>query len=285
VIVGVDNLDSQICLRSSASTDLVVDVVGHVPTQGTLVPVVPARLADTRAGEPTVDRRFEGGGRVPAGGTLRFDTWGRGGVPEGAATVVLNVISVGPDGPGYLTVYPCGVDRPLASNVNYTGSVTTNMAVTSVGADGKVCVDSSAGADVVVDVNAFVPAGSSPRGVVPARLADTRIGQPTVDGVGSGSGRLAAGTTLAVDVTGRGGVPADATTVLLNVAAVAPFGPGHLTVYPCGLPRPLASALNYVPGDIRAVAVPVDVGRGGRACIFTLASTELVVDVSGYDVG
>lgn len=285
VVVGVAPTSALICLEASASTDLLVDVVGYVPSGGTLVDVVAARLADTRPGESTVDGIAAGVGRVPAGGVLEIETWGRGGVPEGAAGVVVNVVAAEPDAPGFLTIFPCGGAVPLASNVNYTQPFTTNMAFTPTGVDGKICVFSSATSDVVVDVNAFVPENSPPVGFGPFRFADTRLGELTVDGAAAGTGRQPAGTTLEVDVTGRAGVPDDATSVMLNVAVVAPDAPGFLTVYPCGAQVPLASALNYAPGDVRAVAVPVKVGLDGRVCIFTLAATDLVVDLNGYEAG
>lgn len=48
-------------------------------------------------------------------------------VPESATAASLNVTVVNPVGEGYLTVWPCGVARPLASNLNFTaGAVVPN---------------------------------------------------------------------------------------------------------------------------------------------------------------
>jgi D-serine deaminase-like pyridoxal phosphate-dependent protein len=49
--------------------------------------------------------------------TLADTALGRGGGDPAAAVVFLNVTAVLPDGHGYLTVFPCGDDRPTASNV------------------------------------------------------------------------------------------------------------------------------------------------------------------------
>lgn len=285
VIVGTENSEDRVCLMSSASTDLVVDVVGYVPIGGSLANVGPARLADTRAGEQTVDGVGAGTGRVPADSTLQIDVRGRAGVDDDADAVLLNVIAAEPSGPGFLTVFPCGTPRPLASNVNYVDGATTNMAFSAVGTGGRVCVYSSAETDVVADVTAFVPSGQAPVGAPPARLADTRPGERTVDGVAAGTGALGAGATLELDVTGRGGVPAAARTVMLNVTAVNPIADGFLTVYPCGHPFPLASAMTYAAGDVRAVAVPTKVGPDGTVCVYTLATTHVVVDVGGFVAG
>ena len=69
---------------------------------------------------------------------------------------------------------------------------------------------------------------------------------------------------------------------MLNVAAVNPVADGFLTVYPCGHPFPLASALTYAAGDVRAVAVPTEVGPDGTVCVYSLATTHVVVDVGGF---
>ena len=120
--------------------------------------------------------------------------------------------------------------------------------------------------------------------VVPARLLESRSGpgNTTVDGVAQGVGRRPAGSTFELQVTGRGGVPADAATVMLNVTAVSPDGPGFVTVFPCGQVRPVASSLNYVAGQVIPNAVLAKVNKDGKVCLFTLAATDLVVDINGH---
>ena len=83
-------------------------------------------------------------------------------------------------------------------------------------------------------------------------------------------------------MTGRGGVPADADAVMLNVTAVFPVAAGFLTVYPCGTTLPKASNVNYGPGDVAPNAVLAKIGTGGKVCIYTLAATDIIVDVNGY---
>ena len=90
-------------------------------------------------------------------------------------------------------------------------------------------------------------------------------------------------TTLPVN--GRGNVPADAETAVLNVTVTEPELAGYLTVYPCGIEPPLASNLNYVPGQTVANAVLVKVGEGGNVCLFNSTATHIVVDVMGYFPG
>ena len=126
---------------------------------GSLTPVVPARLLETRSGlnETTVDHLFEGIGPQGAGMILELQVTGRGGVPVDADAVMLNVTAVFPDAAGFLTVFPCGGALPHASNVNYVvGGVVANAVLAKVGTGGKVCIYTKAATDIVADVNGYV---------------------------------------------------------------------------------------------------------------------------------
>ena len=198
-----------------------------------IVSLAPARLVETRPGLTTADGRLQGNGPLGAESVMTVPVLGRGGVPvDGVAAVMLNVTAVNPAGPGYLTVFPCGVERPTASNVNYSaGQTVPNAVFADVGDGGAVCVYSLAGTDLVIDVNGYGPTGSQVTPLTPARLLDSRDG---------GGGRFAGNQSIRVTVLGRGGVPADdVDAVLLNVTAVDPEWAGYLTVYPCGTGHPL----------------------------------------------
>ena len=174
---------------------------------------------------------------------------------------------------------------PLASSVNYgPGDVVANAVLAKIGTGGKVCIYSPAATDIVVDVTGYIAAGSLFGTVVPGRLLDTRSGPNdlTVDGSFQGIGRRGAGTTLELTVIDRGGVPNNAGAVMLNVTAVSPGAAGFLTVFPCGTEMPLASSVNYGPGDVVANAVLAKIGAGGKVCIYSPAATDIVVDVTGY---
>lgn len=278
-----------VCVYTSAETDIVVDVAGYVPsgTSG-LTPLSPARVLETRT-DPTattIDGRSRGGGPIGAGNVLTLPVAGRGGVPNDAVAVVLNVTAVRPTARGYLTVYPCGDSAPTASNLNFlTDDVVANAVLAKVGSNGSVCIFSLAATDLVADVAGYIPAGSPGFGsLVPARLLETRTtsGATTVDSRHQGVGRVAAGGTVEVSVTGRGGVPSDAQAVWLNVTAVSASARGYLTVYPCGTARPTASNLNYGPGEVVPNAVLAKVGTGGAVCVYTLSESDVVIDVMGY---
>ena len=81
----------------------------------------------------------------------------------------------------------------------------------------------------------------------PSRLADTRAGMTTTDGLFAGGGIRSGGSTRELTVAGGGGVDAAASAVALNVTA-GPLGSGFVTAYPCGTARRTTSNLNYTTG-------------------------------------
>jgi len=253
-----------------------------VPTVFT--PVAPARLLDTRGTGRTIDGTGQGGGRAEAGSVTEFSIRDRGGIANLADTAILNFTAVNPSGGGFLTVYGCDVDRPTASNLNFVPRGTrANVVAVEAGADGSVCVYTSAETDLIADVTGYAIRGANPRALEPKRYLDTRDSD-TFDQKFRDGGRVEAGETVEVDVAGRdaeiGGFSA---TVLLNITAVNPSAGGFLTVFPCGGDVPLASNLNFERGQTVANAVLTPTGVGGRICIFSSAETHLAMDVNGVD--
>jgi hypothetical protein len=204
-------------------------------------------------------------------------------VPGGASSVVLNVTATNTGGAGYVTVYPCGALQPTASNLNFVpGQTIANAVVSKLGTNGRVCFFAAVPTHLIVDVGGHFPSTQvfTPL-TTPVRLLDTRPGTPTVDGQFAGTGPVGANGVLQLKVAGRGGVPANATSVVLNVTVTQPAGPGYVSVYPCGQPPPNASNLNYAPGDTVPNAVVARVGVNGTVCLYTFATTHLIVDASG----
>jgi hypothetical protein len=265
--------------NSLGCTQVVVDIVGFyaggTPTAaGGFVGITPTRFLDTReAGQ---------GPCIGAGATRALTVAGVSGVPANAAAVALNVTATDPTANGYVTVYPAGVMRPLASNLNFVAGQTVPNAVTvEVGTNGQVNLFNSLGCtQAVVDVVGYFAGGTPVAeggfvGITPTRFLDTReAGQgPCVD----------AGATRALTVAGVSGVPSDASAVTLNVTATDPTANGYLTVYPAGVMRPLASNVNFVAGQTVPNAVTVAVGTNGQINLFnSLGCTQVVVDVVGY---
>ncbi len=90
----------------------------------------------------------------------------------------MNLTVVRPSGTGFATVWPCGGERPLASNLNYVSGVTrANSVVAPIGADGTVCVYVNRASHIVVDVAGWFRGGEDPSffGAIPERLVDTRF--------------------------------------------------------------------------------------------------------------
>lgn len=277
-----------ICLFNTSPTQLIADVAGYFPGEDAFTALpAPARLLDTRPGGSTIDGVFSGEGIRPTGSVQVLPVTGRAGVPSGVSTVVLNVTVDGPQLAGFITVYPCDASLPTASNLNYVaGRTVPNAVISKLSTAGTVCLFASAATHLIVDVAGYfadttvlVPLGA------PARLLDTRSGGATIDGAFSGTGPRPATGTIQLTVTGRAGIPADASAVVLNVTVDQAQASGFITVYPTGEGRPNASNLNYVAAQTVPNAVIARLGSGGTLCLFSLGATHLVVDVAGYLTG
>lgn len=281
-VVPLDS-EGQVCVFTKAGADFVLDVNGFVPAESELEGITPARYLDTRPGAPTFDGSAAGAGIVAGGTFLEVPIAGRGDVPAGAAAALVNVTAVGPDGPGFVTLYPCGT-RPGTSTLNYSpNEIVPNGALVNLSAEGTLCAYTKASSHLLIDVAGYVPAGATElASIVPARLADTRPGQATVDGAHAGTGRLAADGVIEVQVAGRGTVPAGASAAFFNVTVVGPDGPGYVTLYPCGT-RPTTSNVNHSSaGVVRANNAMTQLSADGTVCLYAKAGTDLVLDVTGW---
>ncbi|AUG78739.1 hypothetical protein CFP65_3969 [Kitasatospora sp. MMS16-BH015] len=265
--------------------DVLLSVVGNghsvdFAPKSTFEPLTPARLLDTRNGTGVAR------GKVGPGGTVALQVAGRGGVPAtGVSAVVLNVTATNPTAPGYVTVYPHGKARPTASNLNFTAGKTVPNQVTVPVVDGKVNLYNAFGTtDLVADVNGYYTPGDSGGRFTgldnPARLLDTR------NGTGVARGKVGPGGTVALQVAGRGAVPATGVSaVILNVTVTNPTAAGYVTVYPYGASRPLASNLNFTTRQTVPNQVTVPVVDGKIDLYNAFGTTDLVADVSGYYSG
>lgn len=232
----------------------------------------PARLVDTRVGATTIDGAQQGDGLRPAGSVTEVRVAGRAGLPTDASVVVLNATVTEAQAAGYLTVWPCDTDRPVASNLNFVaGQTIANQVFARVGANGRVCVFTSAPTHLIVDAAGTFAGSAAPAMLnVPTRLLDSRT-----------TAIAAAGSTTRVLVRGRPGVAADARVAVLNVTVTEPTTAGFVTVFPCGADRPNASTLNFTAGATVANAAIAGIGSSGEVCLYTSATTHLVLDIAG----
>jgi hypothetical protein len=204
-------------------------------------------------------------------------TPGAAGVPTDAKAVVLNVTATTTEASGFATVWPCGQPTPDASNVNFVqGRDVSNLVISSIGAGGGVCLKASANTNLLVDVSGYFPAGSGyqPAGN-PVRLLDTRSGN------GAPQGIVGAGGTVQLVVANRGGVPSNASAVVLNVTAASTQEYGYVTVFPCGA-MPDTSNLNFVTGQDVPNLVIAQLSPSGTVCLNTAGATHLIADLAGY---
>ena len=169
----------RVCVFSKVPTDLVVDVSGYFDAENFLG-TVPTRLVDTRFGTGGVTRLGDDGQIVVPIRGVQVERNGQlETVPAGALAAALNVTTVNPAAAGFLTVFPCGVDRPDTSNVNHlAGQVVANNVIAPIGVDGTVCVYSKVATDVIVDFSGWFETSATGTfvGTRPRRLIDTRVG-------------------------------------------------------------------------------------------------------------
>ncbi len=243
---------------------------------GEFHPLTPTRIWDQR---PTFD--------VPQGYSfMRLPVEGMGGLPDhGVRAVVLNVTVVDPTEAGFVTVW-AGDTRPTVSNLNFVpGQTVPNLVTVALGSHGHVNFYTLKGrVGLVVDLMGYYSsstgtAGSRHHGVSPARLFDTR------DGLGGiPASPIAPDTSLRVQVTNRGGVPASGVTaVVMNVTVTDPTDASYVTVYPDDVARPIASNLNFVAGQTVPNLVTVRVAASGVLDFYNhTGTTQLIADVVGY---
>ena len=272
-IVGDDELPSE------------VPVINYNGTAA-FTPLTPERILDTRESQPAPAGSPKG--IVAAGNSIDVQITGEGGVPDdGVYAVVLNVTIARATGPGFVTAHPKGTSRPNASNINVTavGQNAPNSVIVPVGDDGQVTLYTSGGGHLIADVfGYFEQTGSSTAGrligVSPSRIFDTRPSS-TLSGP---KGKLDAGETIEVAVTGTNGVPSSGVSaIVLNVTAAAATAPGFVTVFPGDEAQPSTSNLNLsFPGENRPNAVIVPVSDTGTIKLFSEAGAHLLADVSGY---
>ena len=228
-----------------------------------LEPVTPSRLFDTRS---------NGGARRPAGSVYELDLAAM--APPGSTAVVMNVTATDATANGFVTVYPCDIARPTASNLNYTvGTTVPNLVTVGLATSAKVCFYSHTPVHLLADLGGWylLDGGWGYHALAPTRLFDTR----------SVTGRtpVAAGGVYTYDLTGK--VDATTSAVTMNVTVTEPASEGYLTVYPCDEPRPLASNLNYAKNQTVPNLVTVKVGTSLKVCFYAQKQLHLLADLAG----
>jgi hypothetical protein len=115
---------------------------------------------------------------------------------------------------------------------------------------------------------------------LPCRVADTR--NPPGP---SGGPALSANTIRTFPAAGLCGIPSSAKGVAIVLAVALPSNDGDLRLFPAGSVAPLASAINFRPGIVRANNAIVPLGAGGQVsvqCDMPSGTTDFFFDVYGY---
>ncbi|HEX5401124.1 MAG TPA: hypothetical protein VFX16_02340 [Pseudonocardiaceae bacterium] len=139
----------------TGKADVIADLVGYYDSApnanaSMFVPATPVRVLDTRNTKA-----------LGVGGTVALPIGGTHGVPTNASAAVLNVTAVGGTASSFLTTWPDGQSRPGTSTLNFIkGQTVPNLAMTALGADGKVDIFNHVGSvNVIADLfGYFVPA-------------------------------------------------------------------------------------------------------------------------------
>ena len=264
--------DGAINIFASDTTHVIVDVTGYFveTSQSKFHPLVPCRVVDTRISD--LGYPF-----VPALTERQFPMQSTAcGVPADADGYAVNFTAIPKRGSmTWMTAWPSGTDRPLASIINVPmPGPTANSAIIQGGSGSNISVYGSDDFDLVVDVNGYFsssePGGYSFYPTNPCRLVDTRQSQTQapVDG------------TMSVTAAGACGI-STAASVIAGVVTAVPNGRlGWLTLWPQG-DKPTASNLNAYDGTVTSnfTLTPL---AGGSFSAFVTDPSHLIYDVAGY---
>ncbi len=185
--------------------------------------------------------------------------------------------------PGYAFTLNSGASPPGLSIVgsSLTGTPTTtgvfNFSIKATDSGG-ICFGTRAYTVVISGTGLqFYPLAH------PIRLVDTRAGASACQAPGT---PITGGTSLTVPARGTCEsltIPANAAAVTGNVTTVGPVAAGFLTLYPSIAAQPQAANTNYQTGQTLNNVFTVGLGAAdGAFNVFSLSTTNVVVDITGY---
>ncbi len=272
--------DGAVLLRntSSAPTDVIADLDGYYgPGAGSSFEgIFPERAASAIV---------QAGTSVPM--NVNVQAMGSGFASQVTA-VALNVTVTQTAGSGYLTVYPAGAARPLASSIDYAAGVSVpNMAIVPVGPDGTINVYAYGAANtsvkVLLDVAGFYSTSTQGSGfipVTPTRLIDTR------NGTGTGTpGKVE--NILQIADAQLTAMPPAATELVSNVTVTNPTATSYMTVFPGYSVITQTSNLDFNAGQTvqNMVMVPTWANSSEPYLDFAMngyVQADVIVDMFGY---
>jgi hypothetical protein len=221
--------------------------------------------------------------RTTPRGTATFRAAGNGDVPADAQAVVMTVTATGASKAGRIVAHACGTRRPSSISLVFAaGRSSSNVVISDIGADGRVCLFTSQSVVLDVDVTGWFMPNRAYSGVRGSRVVDTRPNGRTVDGRNVGSARLAAGSLTTVKVTGRAGVPNAVEAVVVTLISRGARSEGGITVIACNTSPSVPADQQVRLGRITTSLAVAPVDSAGNICIRSTAQTHLLVDVVGW---
>lgn len=266
----------------SGNVNVIIDLVGYYDASGGdgYTGVAPARILDSR---PPPEQVGPYGTPWGAGTSRNVAVTSVGGVLANATAVVVNVTVTGGSASSFLTLWPAGETKPLASSLNFSAGQTIANAVTvKVGTGGAVSLFNNSGnVNVLIDVVGYFTAagGSGFHPLTPLRALDSRADGPQVGPYNTPWGP---GTNRTVGL-GVGSVPSTATSVLINTTVTGTSAASFLTVWPSLAVQPNASSVNWSAGVTIANAVTTAVSTGTQVRAFNNSgNAHVIIDVAGW---
>ncbi len=257
--------DRKLQLRNnSGNVHLVADLQGYyAPATGSrFTSMAPTRVLDTRVS----------GGALGPGQTRTINLSSR--VPETATAVTFNLTGASATLSTFVTAYPTGQSRPLASSLNLVpGQITPNLVTVALGTNRSVTLHNNSGnTHLVADLAGYYATdrGNPFYQMSPFRVYDTRYGEP-----------LYQGEIAIFEFTAE--VPASASSLVFNLTGTAPSASTFVTAWPGGASRPNASNINLAAGQTAANMAVVAFGPGREIWMRNNTGVvDVIVDVAGY---
>ena len=294
--VGVGANDGAIKIFVTSNTDVVVDVTGYYAPPSTsglyFHPLPkPIRLLETRQGQPgciTTNAPLLANSIRTQTGIITCDGVS---IPSDALALVGNATTVDPATGGYLTLYPANATQPFVSSSNFVAGQIMNAPFTvglSPSGDFKIFTTSTT--QLVIDITGYYSSQASSvggQGLLftslgsPLRLLETRPGQPGcyIPGAPMNGGAV---YTQQTQIACTNLTPA-ARALIGNATVVNPTGSGWLTFWPSDVAQqPTIATSNYTTGQVFNRYFTIGLAPDGSFKRFSLQTTHLVIDVSGF---
>lgn len=250
-------IDGNVCLTTTASTQVVIDVVGYDGAWSAgVTPIRPTRLLEQTTMQPNEPISLRGsnvGGIPPSNGVT--------------ATISFEKASAA----GHLWVYACDKSKPSTAQVIVGGGPGSASVNTRLSADGNLCMVSDVRVKVIVDVSAAWALGGSNKlkAVSPVRAYDSA----------DEGKQVAAGRVLTLWIA-NDELPWNASVVSVVITGSGARSDGFITAWPCGQSQPGTAAVSVARNRTASNSSIVGLGNG-KLCVSPSVDMDITVDVNG----